>query len=172
MGLWLCHYLLNSRKSDAMKPIRSLICFALLASTAALSAQERRDSQSRRVPATVVIVDSLPQRGAPFMIVRRPEASPADVIMLLPGADPVALSNAIRALLTARQAGGDFPSSAATLRVRPQLRGGTVSQPPFPWAPRVVEDLRRAETREVDGIGYVRAIVIWLPPQDRGGVPR
>src|SRR4028118_1740149 len=73
-----------------------------------------------RVPVTVVLVERLPVPGAPFVVQRRPGAARQDVILLPPGADATLLSEAVQMLLVARQAGGDTPLAAATMRVRPQ----------------------------------------------------
>jgi hypothetical protein len=125
----------------------------------------------RRVPVTVASVERLPVTGAPFAVIRRTNASPRDVILLPAGADAKLLSEAVQALLVARQAGGDTAVTPATLRVRPQ-RGRTSQRPVLPWAQRVLNDLRRAEARPVEGIGVVPAVEIWLPAQMRRGPRR
>jgi hypothetical protein len=121
--------------------------------------------QPRRVAATVVLLDSIAQPGAPFVLVRRPGAAPADLILVRSGVGAAQLSDAIRGLLTARKAGGDFPSAAATFRVRPRT---AAARPAYPWAQRVLNDLRRSEPREIPGVGRVRAVEIWLPRQGNG----
>ncbi|HEU4455861.1 MAG TPA: hypothetical protein VFR81_22540 [Longimicrobium sp.] len=119
-----------------------------------------------RVPVTVVLVERLPVPGAPFLVLRRVDAAPRDVILLPAGADARLLSEAVQTLLVARQAGGDTAAATATMRVRPQ-RGRTSQRPVLPWAQRVLNDLRRAEARAVEGVGSVPAVEIWLPPQSR-----
>ena len=147
-----------------------LICSLALGTMAsAPAAQQPANRQPRRVSATVVLVDSLTQPDAPFVIVRRPGSTPADLILLRSGADAAQLSEAVRGLLTARQANGDFAPTAAIFRVRPHQRAGAIARPAFPWAPRVLNDLRRAEPREISGVGRVRAVQIWLPRQGTGG---
>ncbi len=123
-------------------------------------------SRPTRVPVTVVTVERLPVPGAPFVVLRRADASPRDVIVLPAGADAKLLSEAVQALLVARQAGGDTAAATATLRVRPQ-RGRTSQRPVLPWAQRVLNDLRRADARPVEGVGSVRAVEIWVPAQTR-----
>lgn len=146
-----------------------LLClFALGTGAETIVAQQPGSARPRRVAATIVLVDSLTQPGAPFLLVRRPGATPADLILVHSGVDPTQLSDAIRGLLTARQSGGDFPRLAATLRVRPQQRTGAAARPAFPWAARVLGDLRRAAVREVHGVGRARAVEIWLPRQGDG----
>lgn len=119
-----------------------------------------------RVPVTIALVEQLPVQGAPFVVERRPDAAQRDVILLPAGADAALLTEAVQMLLVARQAGGDTPTTAATMRVRPQ-RARITPRPIFPWAHRVLSDLRRADARPVDGVGTVRAVEIWLPRQFR-----
>jgi hypothetical protein len=123
-----------------------------------------------RVPVTVVLVERLPVPGAPFVVQRRPGAAQQDVILLPASADAQLFSEAVQMLLVARQAGGDTPVTAATMRVRPQ-RGRNTPQRVLPWAQRVLNDLRRAEARPVEGIDSVQAVEIWLPRQF-GRAPR
>jgi hypothetical protein len=128
-------------------------------------------SRPSRVPATIVIVERLPVVGASFLVLRRASAAPRDVILLPAGADARMLSEAVQTLLVARQAGGDTTTASATLRVRPQ-RGRTSQRPVLPWAQRVLNDLRRAEARPVEGVGSAPAVEIWLPAQTRRGPRR
>ncbi|MDQ3605446.1 MAG: hypothetical protein M3418_04560 [Gemmatimonadota bacterium] len=124
-----------------------------------------------RVPVTIALVDQLPQADAPFMVQRRPDVAPHDVILLRSTADAKQLSEAIHALLVIRQAGGDTATSRATMRMRPQ-QPQQGARPEFPWVPRVMADLRRAEPKQIAGVGTVRAVEIWLPPQHRRGARR
>lgn len=159
-----------------------LLSAAVIAATLVCASQpQAQQAAPRRVPATIVLTDSLPTgTGNPFIIQRRPNLTPRDVILIRPGADAGQLSDAIRAILTARQAGGDIPATQATLRIRPHsaspagrgaaARGanpGTAEggRRTFPWSQRVLDDLRRAEVQSVAGIGRVRAVQIWLPAQ-------
>lgn len=118
-----------------------------------------------RIPVTIVQVSELPPEAADqaFLIVRRPDESPSDVILLRAGADRHDLSDAVRTLLTARQARGDQAATREIVRVSTQRGQGR--RPELPWVGRVLADLRRAEPRAVAGIGTVRAVQIWLPPQ-------
>ena len=141
-----------------------LLCFVRGEATAQTTSARR----PRRVPVTVVLVDSLAQREAPFVIVRRPGNTPADLILLRDGGDVNQLSDAIRGLLTARLANGDVAPSAATFRVRPQAHRGAAARAPFPWATRVLNDLRHATPREIRGFGCARSVEIWLPRQGVG----
>lgn len=146
-----------------------LFClFALGTGAETIAAQQLGGGRPLRVAVTIVFVDSLAQPGAPYLLVRRPGATPADLILVHSGVNPTQLSDAIRGLLTARQAGGDFPQVAATFRVRPQQRTGAAARPAFPWAARVLNEARRAEPRQVQGVGSARAVEIWLPRQGNG----
>lgn len=118
---------------------------------------------SRRVPVTVALVDRMPVPDAHIVILRRPGMTPQDVI-LLPriGASPRMLSHAVRAMILARQNGGDVPATGQTMRVR--LRDNTTPGI-IPWTTRVINDLRRAEPLPISGVGTVSAVQIWLPPQ-------
>lgn len=142
-----------------LRVMAALVAICLLSLSA--SAQQGRPT---RVPVLVATVDSLPNTTTPFLIVRRTEGEPRDVILLRAGASADQLSDAVHALLLVRRETGDVPSTGGTLRVRPGARRG--ARPALPWAPRVLADLRRAEPREVPGVGLVPAVEIWLPRQD------
>jgi hypothetical protein len=144
-----------------------VVVWASVPPVSAQSAGIAPHSTSRRVSVTIVLVDSLAQPNAAYLILRRADANPADVILLRSGADADELSDAIRALLVARQATGDRPVATATLRVRPrQPREGR--RPAFPWVHRVLADLRRAGRQPIEGLGTRPAVTIWLPRQHAG----
>lgn len=151
-----------------MKLNLAALCAFVLITCSPTAAQHREPRGRERVPALVVLVDSIRELDAPYVIMRRPGSTPADLIVLRADADASQLSDAVRGLLTARLANGDVPPSAATFRVRPHQRGGAAAQPALPWAPRVINDVRRAPVREISGIGRVRAVQIWLPRQGTG----
>jgi hypothetical protein len=134
---------------------------AFLAGGQPLLAQQTRSPRApSRVPVTIALVGSLVR---------------ADVILLRSDAGSDQLSEAVRTLLVIRQASGDTATSKATLRMRPnQAQRGAQRQArrEFPWVHRVIADLRRAEPREIVGVGTVRAVEIWLPPQQRRGSRR
>jgi len=117
-----------------------------------------------RVPVTVVLQDT--SAPAPsFRILRRVDQNPLDVIVLSGPADGETLSDAVRNLLMVRQIAGDTAAAAGQVRVR--RSAAPASQRPYPWAARVVNDLRAAPPQAVAGIGIVRAVEIWFPPQRR-----
>lgn len=129
----------------------------------------RASNPPTRVPVTIALVEELPQPGAPFVILRRVNEAEHDVILLAADADAQQLSLAVQALLTARSVAGDSAESSATVRVRPRTGEASRAHRQFPWIARVHGDLRRAAHRPVAGVGNVRAVVIWLPPQRRRG---
>jgi hypothetical protein len=148
----------------------AVLAAGLVLSASWLTAQQGAPS---RVPVTLVLVDRLTQSDAPFVIERRPDLTPRDVIVMRADATPDQLSDAVRSLITIRQAGGDTAAARGTMRVRPQnvWAGGArhpTARRALPWAARVLGDLQRAAARDIAGIGRVRAVEIWLPAQARG----
>jgi hypothetical protein len=137
---------------------------ALAAGLPALAQTAINPRQVARVPAALVLVDSLSQPGVPYAIQRRPNASPHDVILLRTDASAAQLSEAIHSLLMVREARGDVPTTAATLRIHPHGNAAvTLQRRPFPWAQRVFHDLHRASPASVPGFGNVRSVMIYLP---------
>lgn len=151
-----------------MQPINRTLVVALAALLpSVLHAQRTPGGAPTRVPLTVVLVSELPRPGAAYEIQRRTMGADLDVVLLLDTATPKQLSDAVRGVLTARQAGGDTAQQAGTFRIRPD--NGS-ARAPLPWVGRVLRDLRAAQPRTVPGVGRVRAVRIWLPPQAaRGG---
>jgi hypothetical protein len=142
-----------------------LISLLLSASLHAQSAPGMR--RPSRVPVTIVQVERVQQGNAAFVVQRRHDVAPHDVILLRAGANPSDLSDAIRTLLTVRAANGDTARTAGSFRARPH---GSQRQPlraPLPWVGRVLSDLQKSEAREVPGYGRAKAVEIWLPPQRR-----
>lgn len=154
----------DSEMSNRVLPFVAAV-FIAAAGTHTLAGQEPPARRPARVPVTLVLIDRLPVGDAPFLVRRRTDVSPRDVILLRADASHVQVSEAIRTLLVARQVSGDTATHPAMLRIRPHGAGRAVSHREFPWAPRVLADLRRAELADVPGIGRVRAVQIWLPPQ-------
>jgi hypothetical protein len=146
--------------------IRYLIATAVLAVSVLVAGRGTLAAQQperTRVPVTVALVDELPDPATPFVILRRADMMPRDVILLRTGAGPQQLSAAVQALLMARRQGGDQAPGSAMLRVRPRQNSRTHTARPLPWAPRVIADLRRAARRDVPGVGSARVVEIWLP---------
>jgi hypothetical protein len=149
------------------------VCLLMALGTGAATAQQEHASERRpmRVPVTIVLMDTTAQVPG-YRILRRADEAPYDVILLRGRADAVTLSDAVSDLLLVRMAQGDTATSTAPVRVRrARADAGAQRVPRFPWAERVVNDLWRAEPREVQGIGTVRAVEIWLPPQHGRGAP-
>lgn len=145
-------------------PLLAAALFALPGTGEVRGQQPTSPGRPTRVPVTIVLVDQLPHADAPFLVQRRPDVSPHDMILLRSDATREQLSDALRTLLVIRQVGGDTAAQRATMRMRPdQARSGPRRE--FPWVSRVLADLRRAAPREVAGFGNVRAVEIWLPPQ-------
>jgi hypothetical protein len=141
------------------------LLFALAAGLPAPAQTSPRPGQVVRVPVALVLVDSLAQPGVPYVVQRRPNALPHDVILLRPDATAAQLSEAINSLLMVREARGDFPTAAGTLRVHPHGNAAAARQRrPFPWAQRVFHDLHHAKAAPVAGVGKVQSVVIYLPP--------
>lgn len=147
-----------------MKPgVRLLLAAVAVFPPVALPAQRSAGTGvPTRVPLTVALVSELPRPGAAYEIQRRTTGSDRDVVLLLNSATPEQLSDAVRGMLTARQAGGDTATEAGTFRVRPHDGAARAA---LPWANRVLADLRAAHVRDVPGVGRVRAVRIWLPSQ-------
>jgi hypothetical protein len=116
------------------------------------------------VPVALVLVESLPQPGVPYVVQRRPDVAPHDVILLRSDATAAQLSEAINSLQMVREVRGDFPTTAGTLRINPHGASAVARQRrAFPWAERVFHDLHRAKAVPVSGIGTAQSVVIYLP---------
>lgn len=140
----------------------------LLGNIASAHAQEASAPRAAtRVPVTLVLMETPLPGNERWVIKRRRDVSPHDVILLQASADADQLSDAVRALITVRQVDGDTASRGATMRMRPQQSNGTPRRQ-FPWIPRVLADLRHAQPQPVAGVGRVRAVQIWLPPSTGG----
>jgi hypothetical protein len=146
-----------------MKP-RTIILAAALFVGVAGEAYAQQSAPSR-VPVTIVLAEQPLPSGAPFIIQRRPDQTPQDVILLRADATADQLSDAVRSLLTIRHASGDVPAAQATMRMRPQ--DARTTRRAFPWVQRVLGDVQRAAYQDVSGVGRVRAVEIWLPRQNR-----
>ena len=139
----------------------------LLAAGRALSAQQgTRPAAPTRVPVTIALVDRVPTTAGRYVLHRRSELTPHDVILLGRDATAQDLSEALQALLAVRQVDGDTALTSRILRVRPEQP--VRARREFPWVPRTFSELRNQPPRNVAGVGTVPAIEIWLPPMHRG----
>jgi hypothetical protein len=154
--------------------MRSMLCgvlFALLVFSARASvapAQDTAPQPSVRVAATIVLADRLPADSR-FVVRRVPGSARHDVVVLRPDATAAELTEAVNTLLTARYVEGDIPSTKRTLRIRPTGRKGAIRE--YPWAARVLADVRRAAPVDIPEVGNARAVEIWLPRQFRQSPP-
>jgi hypothetical protein len=155
-----------------MKTSRAtLLALAFLILTPAmLLAQDGARRTIPRIPMTVALVAQLPRAGEPFAVLRRMDAAPHDVILIPESATAELLSDAIQTLVVARQASGDLPGFTGYVRTKPHGQQATHRRT-LPWAGRVLGDVRKAEPAELTGIGRVRSVQIWLPPQHAQGGP-
>ncbi len=193
MGLRVCDHMLTEhlpspRKTKGMRSHRNpiggikpgyafLLLLAILAvplSIAPLAAQQNSSpAVPTRVAVTFALIDELPYGGGSSAIVRRAEGAFADdsrhdvIVLVSRGASARELSSAVMDLLAIRGQHGDTGSTNAVMRVRPRTGSRTETRRVLPWAQRVVNDVRRAEPRLIEGLGEVRAADIWLPPQQR-----
>ncbi len=146
------------------------LLFALLAPalpvlTSVLQAQQGPSGGApTRVPVTVALAGELPD-GARFQILRRVDKNPHDVILFAPGADSLAFSEAIQQLILIRQVQGDTARVGGAMRLRRPSLPNRAQSLMVPWANRVLADLHRAAPSTIEGVGNVRAVQIWLPPQ-------
>lgn len=138
---------------------------ALLLMVGAPAVQAQAQARPPRVQVTVALVRQLPIRDEPYVLMRRAGPVPQDVILLPADATPELLSAAVSSLLAVRLQRGDVP--VRTEMVRFSTRRGGRAQPWFPWTPRVMADLRRVVPAELEGVGRVPSVEIWLPRQRR-----
>ena len=141
----------------------ALLTFALLTHGPAWAQQPARTTRVERVPVTVVLREPTAAKAS-FSVLRRVAHTPRDVIVLFGPATGQTLTDAVRTLLYARATQGDTATRDGVVRTR-QSPSGHGNRRPYAWAERVVRDLHAAPPREVDGVGHVRAVQIWLPPQ-------
>ena len=147
------------------------ILLVLLALSSAPAAAQQGEGQPRRptrVPVTLMMADT--PSAEPYRIIRRADQAPYDVVVFSAAADSAALSHAVSELLLLRQVQGDTVTVAAVggmMRVR-GTGGARADTRPIPWAGRVMRDLANAPRKDVPGVGALRSVLIWLPPQRRG----
>lgn len=137
-----------------------LLCLAFAAPAALAGQQAQHRAHATRIPVTIALVASVPHSDQPFVVQRRPNQSPADIILLRTNATAEQLSEAITAVTIIRQAQGDYPTTAALMRVRPH---GRHAHHNYPWVPRVLADVHRAPVQNLPEVGNARSVTIWLP---------
>jgi hypothetical protein len=142
----------------------ALLTGAMVTSVPTLAQQPGQTARVERVPVTVVFRETPAEAAASYTVLRRAAQTPRDVIVLVGPATGRTLSDAVRTLLYARMAEGDTAVRDAAVRTR-QSHSANHHANPYPWAERVVYDVKTAPQRDVSGVGRVRAVEIWLPPQ-------
>ena len=154
-----------------MIPIRLLVCVAGLVFAQPLLAQQQTPRPvGPRVSVMIVLSDTMATEPG-FRIIRHASGEPLDVIALRGPATSETLSAAVRSLMLVRAAQGDTATVDGMVRIRPAHPGASSAPRLFPWADRVLVDLRLSPTREIRDLGLVRAIEIWLPPQRQRNSP-
>jgi hypothetical protein len=148
----------------------ALILLALLFSAWTADAQQRAQS-GKRVAAWVVLGSASTLSGEPSVVTRGLGPNRDDVLILHADANESQFTDAVRTLMASRSADGDTATRTSTFRLSKTHAGATFGAP-FPWAARVLSDLRGAPMRSFPGIGRVRAVRIWLPAAGRGRTAR
>jgi hypothetical protein len=116
----------------------------------------------------VILVEPGPAAVASPLIVRRAgraqEDGAAHDLILLPrgSASPEALSRSIHELLALRRLAGDY--SPVDLRVRVVSERTASRRRLLPWAARAFAELQNAAPSDTRGLGSVRRLLLWLPP--------
>jgi len=117
----------------------------------------------KRVTATIVLVDRLPDPAAESYIVRRANSYPRDVIMLRDAnADGERLAAAVASLLIARQRHGAVAVRDGTITVASATGPSAWKDNETKRAAKLVDRLRKERLTNVEGIGLVRAIQVPL----------
>ena len=116
------------------------------------------------VPFGISVVDDLSYGEADAVIVRRTNAEIQDVILVRKGkAQPLVLAAAVRQLASLRAAFGDAPTADGTYRVQLDSRPWIRPRESAGW----VGDLATARPRELEGVGVVKHIILYMPRQQR-----
>jgi hypothetical protein len=157
----------HSMRAIAHDAAAVLVCLVAIRSKA--FAQNTTPGPTR-VPVCVAI--SKQDLGSDnYRIVRRSGAvEPHDILLLKPRATSDDLSDALNDLLAIRRAAGDTAQRSALLRLR-RPRTEALHGRRFPWATRVLADVRTASEKPIEGFGDMQAVTIWLPPQGHGRPP-
>lgn len=114
------------------------------------------------VTATAVLVDSLPERGAAAVIVRRAFENPHDLLLLpAASASPELMTATVNALYRIRDREGDVPSRNSRIGIQVPTQSLPVEPNTSPSRGDIIE-LRRAALRHLSGLGMVRSISIGM----------
>jgi hypothetical protein len=146
---------------------RGTLILAVLAAASVTRAHAQQPAERshgrERVPVVLAMADSA--MAAPgYRILRRAGGGPEDLIVFGSNADPNTFSEAVRRLVLIRRATGDTATVSGEVRVSRDMNSAGPAAP-FPWAERVLGDLRAADRREVPHVGRERVVRIFLPAQ-------
>lgn len=119
------------------------------------------------VEATAVLVDTLPERGAAAVIVRRAFENPHD-LLLLPAANasPELMTATVNALYRIRDREGDVPSRNSRIGIQVPTQSLPTEPNASPSRGDIIE-LRRTAPRYLSGVGMVRSISIGMAGRRR-----
>ena len=146
---------------------RVTMILAVLAAAGVMHAHAQQPAERphgrERVPVVLAMDDS--SIAAPgYRILRRAGGGPEDLIVFGSNADSSTFSEAVRSLVLIRRATGDTAAVGGEVRVRRDVNPAGPAAP-FPWAERVLGNLRAADRREVPHVGRKRVVRIFLPAQ-------
>lgn len=159
------HYLLNRAKGVvAMRTSRILVYLVAAQGLLPLSAQSQEDERTPpRYPVAVVEVERLTPGSGAFEVIRRPDSSPSDVILVTEHATPAVLSQAVWTVIVAHQAEPGVPAHYQRIKMA-DAGSQTARLRQFSWAEMVLNDLATAQVVKIQGIeGYHKAKIIFLP---------
>jgi hypothetical protein len=131
-----------------------------------LSQGAAKQASAATFTATVILVDKLKDPRASVMIVRRPNANPAEIIVLQSDrATAGTLGAGIQGLVKSRREHGEIPPRELAFAIPQEVV-------PKSWdstslrndASREIDDLRRSPLRDIPGFGLVHAREIQLAP--------
>lgn len=127
----------------------------------------RRASNASRAHVGIVVVPTLPYANATAVVVRRPDATPLNLILLSEDASAESLVAAYAVLDKSRSLHGDFPEQH--LRIRVPVPDGLRRLPPGVLARFGAEiaQARAVSETEIDGIGRGRLLIARLPRTPR-----
>jgi hypothetical protein len=158
----------------------SLLVLASVALNSKSGAQSNAESNalaevSRRVAVTIGLVDELAYPRADAVILRRHVTIPHDVILMVRDRlQNTTLEEATLTLLSARALTGDTATTDMVIRVQPVSNQTDLDR--RHWNGReharamaIIQRLKKSTPVDVDGVGTIQAVVIYLPPKAMNG---
>ncbi len=150
-----------------MLRISAILLSALFITSAELRGQDVPVEKSHnRRPVMLVLTDQLSDASTPFVVQHRGDAMPQEVLLLRSDANAQDLSEGVRTTIMLWQVGASATVPNGRFRMRPHQSQANEHRV-FPWAARVLYDLRAGEYVETRDYGRVRVVTIWLPLQLR-----